>query len=111
MSWLAKAGVLFLALTSSNAAGNGDGTAPEVLGDVEYGQYLSSECVTCHNVKASGDNIPSLNGRPPRQLVEIMKAYKAKKLNNPTMQTVASRLDAEQIASLALYFATLEKPK
>ena len=102
--------MVFFALASTGATGNGDESAPEVLGDVEYGEYLSAECVTCHNIKSPGDDIPSLNGRAPAQIVEIMKAYKAKKLNNPTMQTVAARLDAEQIASLALYFATLEKP-
>lgn len=100
--------ILVLALPYPAAAGGE--VAPETLGDVEYGKYLSSECVTCHNVSVAGNSIPSLNGRTPDHLVQVMNAYRAKKLDNPTMQMVAARLTDEQIASLALYFATLEAP-
>jgi len=36
-----------------------------------------------------------------------MHAYKKKELENKVMQLVAGRLDDEQIASLATYFASL----
>jgi cytochrome c len=36
-----------------------------------------------------------------------MHAYKAGDIEHPVMQMVAGRLDGEQIASLAVYFATL----
>ena len=105
-----KGTLLILALASSEALA-GDGQAlPDVVGDVEYGEYLSAECVTCHNISAAGNDIPSLNGWSPSHLAQVLRAYKAKQLENPTMQTVAARLNDEQIASLALYFSTLEAP-
>ena len=36
-----------------------------------------------------------------------MHAYKTGDMEHPIMQMVAGRLDGEQIASLAVYFATL----
>ena len=36
-----------------------------------------------------------------------MQAYKNGDIEHPVMQMVAGRLDAEQIASLAIYFADL----
>lgn len=76
-------------------------------GDAEYGQYLSSECVTCHRAGAEDAEIRSLNGYDKESFVEIMKLYRTKELENPTMQTVAGRLKDEDIASLAAYFSSL----
>jgi len=42
--------------------------------------------------------------------VEVLRAYRAKALPNPVMQTVASRLNDDDIAALALYFETARKP-
>jgi cytochrome c553 len=43
--------------------------------------------------------------------VEVIKAYRDKKLPNPVMQTIANRLSDDDIAALALYFQTAKKPK
>ncbi|MBR2118225.1 MAG: c-type cytochrome [Pseudomonadota bacterium] len=75
-------------------------------GDRELGQYLSSECVTCH--RASGQNaqgIPKINGWPEDQFVAVMNAYKDKQRDNPVMQTIAGRLGTDDIAALAAYFS------
>ncbi len=77
------------------------------LGDKEYGQHLSGECVTCHKAK-SDKAIPSIVGYDKEVFVTIMLAYKNKEMENPVMQMIASRLDNEQIASLALYFNSLK---
>jgi cytochrome c len=45
------------------------------------------------------------------RFAEVLKAYRAKSLPNPVMQTVAGRLNDDDIASLALYFETARKPK
>ena len=77
------------------------------LGDKEYGQHLAGECVTCH--KANSDkSIPSINGYDKEVFLTVMLAYKNKEMENPVMQMIASRLDDEQIASLALYFNGLK---
>ena len=77
------------------------------LGDIEYGQHLAGECVTCHKAN-SNKGIPSINGYDKDVFVTVMLAYKNKEMQNPVMQMIAGRLDNEQIASLALYFNTLK---
>lgn len=75
--------------------------------DFGYGEYLSGECVTCHQQNGSNQGIPSITGLDAEGFAQIMLAYRSKELENNVMQTVASRLDDEQIASLAVYFASL----
>lgn len=78
-------------------------------GDPEYGQYLSSECVTCHQSAVTG-TIPAIAGMNEDGFIALMKLYRSKKLENQTMQTVAMRLSDEDIAALAAYFSALESP-
>ncbi len=85
---------------------------PEILaleGDPEYGEYLSSECTTCHQAAGGDDGIPSIVLWPEEDFVIAMHAYKNKTRDNPVMQMMAGRLNAEEIAALAAYFATLEE--
>jgi len=80
----------------------------QVTGDRDYGEYLSGECVTCH--QATGERaagIPSITGWEPTTFVTVLKAYKARELENPVMQMITGRLDDEQMAALAVYFAEL----
>lgn len=75
--------------------------------DIGYGEYLSGECVTCHSQKGVNKGIPVINGLDAEVFATVMHAYKAGDIEHPVMQMVAGRLDGEQIASLAVYFATL----
>ena len=86
------------------------GTAEDLLkgADSAYGEYLSGECVTCHRADGGDDGIPSITGLDAEGFAYIMHAYRAKELENNVMQLVAGRLDDEQIASLAVYFASLK---
>ena len=77
-------------------------------GDREYGEYLSSECVTCHRTGATEAQIPPIAGMNAEGFVHLMKAYRGRELDNPAMQTVAKRLTDEDIAALAAYFSSLE---
>ena len=84
---------------------------PEILaiqGDPEYGEYLSSECTTCHQIDGSDDGIPSITLWPEEDFVVAMHAYKEKVRPHPVMQLMASRLSDEEIAALAAYFKGLE---
>lgn len=76
-------------------------------GDKALGEYLSSECVTCHQITGQYEGIPPIIGWPDATFIEIMDEYRAKKRSNPIMQTIAGRLSAEEIASLATYFGSL----
>ncbi|CAN1723938.1 cytochrome subunit of sulfide dehydrogenase [Hyphomicrobium sp. 1Nfss2.1] len=74
--------------------------------DVEYGAYLSSECVTCHHAQANG-KIPSLDGRPPQEIVTHLSAFKTGARQSSVMQQIASRLSDAEMMALAAYFASL----
>lgn len=85
--------------------------APEILalvGDAEYGAYLSSECKTCHQTDGSAQGIPSITQWPEDAFVVAMHAYKRKLRPHAVMQMIAGRLNDEEIAALAAYFATIE---
>ncbi len=84
---------------------------PEVLaikGDREYGEYLASECTTCHQRDGAAEGIPSITLWPEARFVAAMHAYREKLRPHQVMQTVASRLGDEEIAALAAYFATID---
>ena len=84
--------------------------APEVLaieGDVDYGEYLSSECTTCHQTDGEDDGIPAIVGWDTDPFVVAMHAYRAKHRDHPVMSMIAGRLSDEEIAGLAAYFANL----
>jgi cytochrome c len=78
-------------------------------GDPDYGEYLSSECTTCHQSDGGDDGIPSIVLWPEEDFVIAMHAYKNKTRAHPVMQMMAGRLNAEEIAALAAYFGKLEK--
>ncbi len=78
-----------------------------IAGDPEYGEYLSSECLTCHRADGEVDGIPSVIGWPDEDFVVAMHAYKDKVRPHPVMQMMAGRLSNEEIASLAAYFSAL----
>lgn len=99
--------MLFLCIVASSASA-ASADEVKVKGDLEYGEYLSGECVGCHSATGADKGIPPINGLDPDGFVDIMKAYKAKELENEAMQLIAGRLDDEQMASLALYFAAQE---
>lgn len=85
--------------------------SPEILaieGDPEYGEYLSSECSTCHQRDGSDQGIPTITQWPTEDFVAAMHAYKEKLRPHPVMQMMAGRLSNDEIAALAAYFATLD---
>jgi cytochrome c len=79
-----------------------------IQGDPEYGEYLSSECVSCHQADGSADGIPSITRWPEEDFVVAMHAYKDKLRPHPVMQMMAGRLSNEEIAALAAYFKDLD---
>ena len=107
--------ISFLTQTEK-AATSGLGKAsfdvPEELlaleGDLEYGEYLSSECMTCHQKNGKDTAIPSIINKPSYELVTALYAYREGYRENQAMQLIAKRLTDEEIAALAYYFATIE---
>lgn len=95
----------------ATAVGTDHDIDPAILaieGDSEYGEYLSSECTTCHRADGADEGIPSIVLWPEEDFVIAMHAYKEKTREHPVMNMVAGRLGDEEIAALAAYFSTLE---
>lgn len=93
------------------ARGTDHSVAPEILaiqGDPDYGEYLSSECVSCHQSDGSNDGIPAITQWPEEDFVVAMHAYRDGLRPHPVMQMMAGRLSNEEIAALAAYFKALE---
>ncbi|MXX88427.1 MAG: hypothetical protein F4Y68_04130 [Boseongicola sp. SB0665_bin_10] len=85
-----------------------DSSVLDIEGDPEYGEYLSSECTTCHRADGGDDGIPSIVRWGEDRFVTVMHAYKLGAREHPVMNMVAGRLGNEEIAALAAYFAALE---
>jgi cytochrome c553 len=101
--------VIAIALSGGGAAGQGKGD--KAKGDIGLGEYLSGECVTCHQLsgKAVGA-IPPIVGVDAESFVALMNAYRKKERENLVMQTIAAKFSDEEIAALAAYFESV-KPK
>jgi cytochrome c553 len=76
-------------------------------GDKALGEYLASECVTCHQMTGQYAGIPPIVGWPDSSFIAIMNEYRHKTRSNPIMVTIAGRLSADEIAALAAYFGSL----
>jgi cytochrome c553 len=77
-------------------------------GDRALGEYLSSECVTCHQLSGKYQGIPPIIGWPEEIFIQAMNEYRSKQRSNPVMQTIAGRFSNEEIAALAAYFGSLK---
>lgn len=68
------------------------------------GEYLASECATCH-IKGGAAGIPQIAGMPEAQFIAALNAYKSRQRESDVMQSIASRLTAEEMEALAAYFS------
>lgn len=83
----------------------------EAAGDKSLGEYLSSQCSTCH--QSSGlrvGGIPVIIGYRADQFSALMRSYKAKERDNEIMQTIVARLTPDEIEALAAYYEGLKPP-
>ncbi|MEZ5822058.1 MAG: hypothetical protein R3D82_14765 [Xanthobacteraceae bacterium] len=92
------------------AAGSmGSAASAEIKGDRELGQYLSSQCTTCHQISGrSVGGVPSIVAWPEDQFIAVITAYKEGQRDNETMRTISHSLSLEEIAALAAYFGSLK---
>ncbi|WP_157194117.1 c-type cytochrome [Thalassospira profundimaris] len=75
-------------------------------GDADYGAYLATECVMCHQRQAANHAIPVIDGLPREYFVEAMLEYKYRLRDNSVMQAIMVSLGMEELAALAIYFST-----
>ena len=99
-----------LALALTTGASFAEDLPPEILnieGDVEYGEYLASECLTCHRADGDTDGIPAITGWYPEDFVYAMHDYRRGLRQHPVVEMISKRLSNEEIAALAAYFEVL----
>lgn len=94
-------GAVPVALVSALASG------PAGAVDPEYGRYLASACVTCHQASGETDGIPSIVGWPEEHFVEIMQSYQDGLRDHDVMRTISKRYTVDDLAALAAYFHAL----
>ncbi len=73
--------------------------------DAAYGEYLASECATCHNETSTDQGIPTIHGQDQKYLINALLEYQDNKRTNETMISIANALNEEEIGSLALYLS------
>ena len=78
-----------------------------IIGDIDYGEYLSSECTTCHHLEGLDEGIPSITGWPIESFVWALHSYKSGARKHPIMEMITQRLSNEEIASLAIFFESI----
>jgi cytochrome c len=79
--------------------------------DVEYGEYLSGECVTCHRTDGTVTKIPDITGWDTKSFIAVLRAYKTRERQNKVMQTITSGLSDEDMEALASYFASIKRAR
>lgn len=77
-------------------------------GDSEWGAYLASECMTCHQRNGAKDGIPSIVGWKESRFIAAIRAFQFGIRRNPVMRSVATSLSDDEITVLACFFAALE---
>ncbi len=83
----------------------------QAKGDQALGEYLSAECVTCHQLSGkSVGAIPPIVGIDGESFTALMNAYRKKERENQVMQNISAKFSDEEIAALAAYFESV-KPK
>lgn len=115
MTRLAAFGVFLTMLLAAPLPASAQQAAPaagtpvsQPKGDVAFGEYLSSLCVTCHlpSGKAVG-GIPPIVAWPEDQFIAVINSYRWKDRDSEVMRTVTAQLTDEEIAALAAYFGGL----
>ena len=78
--------------------------------DLQAGRQKAQMCATCHGPLgvATIANTPNLAGQPEVYLSEQLKAYRSGKRTHDIMTLIAKPLTDDEIASLSLWFSSLQ---
>ncbi len=78
---------------------------------IAYGEYLASECVTCHQITGQDNGIPPIIGWDRHLFMDTLKLYRSGTRKNPVMRMIATPLSDAEIEALAAYFGSLKPQK
>lgn len=79
------------------------------LATVEYGEYLSFECVACHRPSDADGAIPTIASLPSQYFINALKSYRDGDRLHLVMQDVSFSLKDEQMEALATYYQFLRE--
>ena len=68
------------------------------MGDIEYGEYLGAECVSCHQQKGASEGIPAIHGMDGGFRC-INACLQSKRDGESCYENDRGRLNDEQIGS------------
>uniref|UniRef100_UPI00356B5273 c-type cytochrome n=1 Tax=Phaeovulum sp. TaxID=2934796 RepID=UPI00356B5273 len=77
-------------------------------GDRDWGEYLASECLTCHGLNAEANaDIPPLARLAPMDFASALEEYRRHLRPDLGMRLVAAQLTPDEVAAIIAYFASL----
>lgn len=100
--------IQWLQASDSQATGDINPDVVRILAasaDPAYGEYLASECVTCHSGSASGGGVPPIDNLPAAYFIQSLLDYKTGARTNQVMKLMTDNLGDEELASLAAFFS------
>ncbi|MDX2259189.1 MAG: hypothetical protein NW205_09785 [Hyphomicrobiaceae bacterium] len=76
--------------------------------DLAYGEYIASSCFTCHRADGVDTGFPRITGRPAKEVLDLLTAYRDKIRPNEVMQAIATQLTGEEAHAVAHYLESLK---
>lgn len=73
--------------------------------DIEYGDYLAGECMTCHQAGDNSGRVPPIQNLTQDYFIYALLEYQNGARSNRVMQTVTGSLGVEEIAALSAVFS------
>lgn len=77
----------------------------EAAADVEYGEYLAGECLTCHQPTDMNGRVPPIHRLTRDYFIYALLEYQNGARDNRVMQTITGALGKEEIAALSAVFS------
>jgi cytochrome c553 len=107
MSEFRRNGLRLLTIAALAQGGTMLAAEPAFAGpDLALGEYLSAQCVTCHQLSGqAAGGVPAIAGLPETAFIAALEAYKSGQRDNSVMRNIAARLSPDEMAALAAYFA------
>jgi cytochrome c553 len=102
-------GATLLALAAAGAQAQGD-----VKGDVQRAKGKVSLCIGCHGIPDYRTaypevyRVPMIAGQNAAYIVKALQAYRSGDRNHPSMRAVAHNLSDQDMADIAVYYATAQ---
>ena len=77
-------------------------------GDAAAGKTKSASCTSCHGADGEGGAAPNtaIKGMDVGKFSKAMAAYKSGERKNPMMEMFAKKLNDQDVADLAAYYAS-----